>query len=228
MNAQADRDPFLTMKPIPQSGATVQSFVPKGWAIESEVKGDLDGNGTLDSVVVIWDTTKKNRDEELAENEAGGENVIVEDGNRGLLILLKGMDGRYKFAGLGKNTLLCAGCYGMLGGLGGGHPDIKIKNQVISIEQFSGSRDQQDDTLRFRYDKTVNRFRLIGVDNKHTDRLTCVTDVTSINYLSNIKATSTLVCKENTEAKAIPEHKEKIEPKVWYLEDYVYYKEADN
>jgi hypothetical protein len=225
MDAQADRDPFLSMKPIPQSGATVQSFVPEYWNIESRVDGDLDGNGTLDSVIVIWDTTKKNVAEEVEASNALGSDGSLQDGNRGLLVLLKGTDGRYKLAGFGKNTLLCLRCYGMMFNPGGGEPDIKIKDHVIIINQFSFDDENagaRSDTFRFRYEKVQNRIRLIGADFDYTIRPECAREVTSINYLTNTKITRSTVCKVNPKGPSDSTRKEKIDPTVWYLENYIY------
>lgn len=148
---------------LPATGATTQAFVPAGWAVESETKADLDGDGLGDVVLVLLQQGDAERARAvvwLHAAKAGGLALI--DSNRGLLA--------------------CFSCLGMKGG--DAAPTIDVKGPVVSFTQRGGSRDAYASTHRFRFEK--RGVRLIGHDDSSMDTLTGANTSTSRNLLTGL------------------------------------------
>ncbi len=172
--AQGDERRFLDLKQVPVEGSAAQDFVPRGWKIEEEIKGDLNADSRPDVVVKLI--------EDLPEETADG---TLNDRYRALLVLAGGADGKLQRVGAATRLLLCTGCGGVLGGQGGG--DVKIEKGVLIISQLYGSRESVDITQRFRYDPRLKRFVLIGEDVDNTDRAVGTSVIESSNYLTGVK-----------------------------------------
>lgn len=144
---------------FPAQGATVQTFVPKGWKVETKVDGDLNGDRTSDTVL----------------------RLINSSGDRALLVLQKS-NGQWRRIGFAPRLLLCSTCGGMLGSI-----QIKVQNGVILVDQLRGSREAVNTLHRFRIDRTSNRIVLIGLDVREFDRATGAETRTSSNFLTGQK-----------------------------------------
>lgn len=145
---------------VPQRGATVEAFVPKGWTLESQVDGALVTTTSKDKVLVL-----------LADGDV--------DRARALVVLKEEKSG---FSLLGSNLglLPCHGCMGVKGG--DGAPQISIAKRVLVLSQFGGSRSYYSATHRFRVEK--EGLRLIGVDHTTGDSLTGESRTLSENLLT--------------------------------------------
>jgi hypothetical protein len=64
---------------------------------------------------------------------------------------------------------------------------VKIEKGVVIVEQDHGSREVTDTTYRFRFDRTSERFVLIGFDLTDVDRATASVVTESINYLTGVR-----------------------------------------
>ncbi|MBS1811702.1 MAG: hypothetical protein JST84_26310 [Acidobacteria bacterium] len=164
-------------KMIPQSGATTKEFIPKGWKLQDEQAGDLNGDGLPDAVLQLIQDLPNPKDEFLERSRA-------------LLVLFKTSDGKYMRAAVAAKVLMCAGCGGMLGGTGDSPAaDVKIEKGVLIVSQLSGAREATDLLQRFRYNPQTKQFLLIGQDINSYDRLVGNSEVVSTNFLTGKQIT---------------------------------------
>ncbi len=157
---------------IPQAGTRINDFVPKGWRIEQEIRGDLNADAVEDIVLQLV--------EDKPEQNSQGE---YQNRYRALVILLISPDGNYHRAAVAGKLIQCAGCGGMLGS-GGTGADLKIVKGVLLVTQLWGSREATDHVRRIRWNRQKGRFLLIGEDINAYDRITGESVVTSTNYLT--------------------------------------------
>jgi hypothetical protein len=129
---------------VPAIGAKAVDFVPAGWKIKSEAKGDVNGDGRSDNVLTVQ---KRRREGEQRE--------------RALIVLTAQRDGSWKNAAVADRLLQCADCGGGMAEL-----DVKVEKGVINIFQAQGNNasSMSNETYRFRYEPATGRFRLIGAD----------------------------------------------------------------
>jgi hypothetical protein len=172
--AQDEERRFIDLKQVPVEGNAAQDFVPRGWKIEEQTEGDLNGDSRPDMALKLI--------EDLPEETADGALNIR---YRALLLLLKTENGKLHRAAAADRLLQCTGCGGMLGNPGGGV--ITIEKGVLVVSQLSGSRESTDLTQRFRYDPRLKRFVMIGEDIENRDRLTGESESQSSNYLTGVK-----------------------------------------
>jgi hypothetical protein len=176
---------------VPKKGEKLQTFVPKGWAIESKLEGDLDGDGKADTVLVLLQ--KENEDD---------------DRERALVVLLRRGAG-WEVGGTNQGLV-----YGwMMGGVkgGDGQPTLEItKKGVLNVSQFGGSRQFYGSIHRFRWNKARGALELIGVDDSSGDGITGESVVTSCNLLTGVCTedhTPAQVDEDGNEVESTPTHK---------------------
>jgi hypothetical protein len=130
---------------VPATGARVSDFVPAGWKIESEAKGDVNADGRADNVLTV-------QEEKAAEGKQCG---------RALIVLIARRDGSWKNVAVADRLLQCADCGGGMAEL-----DVKIEKGVINVFQAQGNNasSMSNETYRFRPEPATGRFRLIGAD----------------------------------------------------------------
>jgi hypothetical protein len=130
---------------VPATGAQASDFVPAGWKIESEAKGDVNGDGRSDAVLTV-------QEEKAAEGKQRG---------RALIVLTAQRDGSWKNAAVADRLLQCADCGGGMAEL-----DVKIEKGIINVFQAQGNNasSMSNETYRFQPEPTTGRFRLIGAD----------------------------------------------------------------
>lgn len=164
---------------VPSSGRATSEFIPKGWALEDEVSGDLNSDSLHDVVLCLVE-------DRPSENEEG-----PLDRYRGIVILFRSADGTFRRAATSGTLLRCTMCGGVLsspypvGGL------VTIRSGVLIAEQLYGSREARSVTQRFRYDSHDGRFYLIGEDISDVDRVTGDFTSTSTNYLTGKQTVET-------------------------------------
>jgi hypothetical protein len=130
---------------VPATGAKASDFVPAGWKIESEAKGDVNGGGRADDVLTV-------QEEKAAEGKQRG---------RALIVLTAQGDGSWKNAVVADRLLQCADCGGGMADL-----DVKIEKGVIHVFQAQGNNgsNMSNETYLFRFDPATSRFMLIGAE----------------------------------------------------------------
>lgn len=130
---------------VPATGAQTSDFVPAGWKIESEAKGDVNGDGRADDVLTV-------QEEKAAKGKLRG---------RALIVLTAQRDGSWKKAAVADRILQCADC-----GSGMAELDVKVEKGVINVFQAQGNNasSMSNETYRFRPEPATGRFLLIGAD----------------------------------------------------------------
>lgn len=164
---------------IPNSGKSLNDFVPKNWKIFKQAEGDLNKDKKSDVVLIIEDTNPDN----ILNNESLG-NPELNLNPRYLLILFKTQNG-YELKEISKTFLPTEGseespCLAdplMDGGI-----EIKNGSIVLALNYWMscGSWYTGTNTYTFRYQK--NEFELIGYDSMDFHRASGEMSSTSINF----------------------------------------------
>jgi len=193
--AQAENASFGN---LPREGTSLDDFVPKGWKVDLQVSGDLNGDGVPDIAAI------------LIEDKPDSDQSDADEGPAHAFIVLLGADNG-KFVLSGKNTKLlqCKGCGGIKEFV-----DIRINKGVLVVYQMSGSRWYTYTTWRFRYDPKSLRFVLIGMDSEEGDNVLNKKTIESSNYLTGLKTTQ----QGNKTSKATLKGKDSS-PQTPFLED---------
>lgn len=173
--AIASSEDLLPVKQIPREGHAVRDFVPRGWTVEQEVSGDLNGDGIVDHAAILIQD-KPITDADGTPNER----------QRGIIVLLNTGNTVFRLTGTNDSLLQCSTCGGVRGGV-----FLEIKKGVIVINQTIGSREFTDETWRFRYDAKTQRFLLIGKDIESGDGMVGTGTIESCNCLTGQKITKT-------------------------------------
>lgn len=138
--------------PAAPRGADAADFVPPGRALVMRRDGDLDGNGTLDVLLVVGAVSGEQR--ALAR--------------RGLVIIRRDRSGSLQQATAALQAIPCERCGGILG-----DPlrEIVVRSGGFSIELEGGSRELWSQEFDFRYAPDERTWRLAQVSSVVTDRL---------------------------------------------------------
>jgi hypothetical protein len=130
---------------VPATGTQASDFVPAGWKIESEAKGDVNADGRADIVLTV-------QEEKAMEGKQRG---------RALIVITAQRDGSWKNAAVADRLLQCADC-----GSGMAELDVKSEKGIINVFQAQGNNasSMSNETYRFRYEPATGRFRLTGAD----------------------------------------------------------------
>ena len=137
--------------PTPQGiGADIARFVSNGVVVRMEKRGDLDGDGDLDVLLVLQ---KK---------------ASAESAPRTLMILRGAANGSFEKVIENPNAILCQSCGGMMG-----DPlsDVKIRADEFALIFEGGSRELWSRTYSFAYSKTDGDWNLERIDMKVLDRI---------------------------------------------------------
>lgn len=172
------------VKDLPASGKSLSHFLPRGWAVDNQAGGDLNGDGISDIAAILFRGKPGSTLREAADEEP-----------RALIVLLGHDKGQFTLAGTNDRFLLHRGCGGVKEGVG-----IWIKKGVIVVDQWSGSREFSIETWRFRYDPGKSRFVLIGKDIEDSDAF-AGGKIESFNYLTGFKTIKTYRYDETRERK---------------------------
>ena len=140
-----------------------KKLIPPGWKVEQTVPGHLDDNNLADLVLILiknnfWETE------------------LFEDSNRQLLLLSQTSPKKYDILLKNSGAILCARCGGMLG-----DPlqSIEIKNKVLIITHYGGSRDRWGMVHRYRFQQ--GNWYLIGATYSYDDNLLLCGTTNDIN-----------------------------------------------
>lgn len=164
---------------VPTTADDIQKFVPQGWKIEEQLKGDLNADGTSDYVLKLV--------QDKPDKDASGDPT---ERYRALVIVLQGSGNRLVRAAVAGKLLQCTRCGGVFYGVVETPATVEIKNGVIEVNQDHGSRNLTNTYYKFRYDPATNQFVLIGFDYTDADRLTANAVSESTNYLTGVRVTT--------------------------------------
>ena len=124
----------------PATSRTLQGLAPKGWKVDSTAEGDLNKDGRKDCALIVSD--QKDRD-------------------RRLLIALRGADGLYRKSADARNAVVVE-C-----GPSGGVPSVAIKNGVVIVSHYCGSRERS--MTDHKYQLRNGQWLLIGFTGESYD-----------------------------------------------------------
>lgn len=180
-----DERPGIKIDAIAKAGDKVGDFVPKGWKIEENVSGDLNGDGIADHALKLIEDIKSTPDEPA-------------DRNRALVLVFANNDGKLTRAAVSDKLLQCTSCGGAFYGVMDAPANVKIEKGVLIVDQDRGSREVTETTYRFRYDEQPSMFILIGFDYTSRDRANGEVSSESTNYLTGKRITTTGKGKKTT------------------------------
>ncbi|PXX41521.1 hypothetical protein [Undibacterium pigrum] len=187
-------------KKMPATGQALQDFVPSGWKVENQVSGDLNADGVADIAAVLVE----------------GKNT-ADDRQRGLIVLSASTGKGYSVLGSNGKLLQCQGCGGIKDGV-----NLTIKNGVLIVSQYSGSREYSVYTWRFRLDAASQRLQMIGIDEEEADGMVGKGATVSTNLLTGQQITESYQYDEKRDRKVILSSKKaKVAKSVTLLEDAV-------
>ncbi len=131
-------------------GTDVTGFVPDDTIVRMEKRGDLDGDGDQDVLLVL-------RSKGQAESAP-----------RTLMILRGTTDGSFEKVMENRNAILCQSCGGMME-----DPlsDIEIHSDGFTVTFEGGSRELWSRTYSFAYSETEDDWHLDRIDGKMLDRI---------------------------------------------------------
>jgi len=174
-NAQDEEGTPFDRSSLPTSGLKVEEFVPAGWKIEEQVKGDINADGTDDILLKLIEDKPKKEDEMVNRNR--------------VLVVLIVNDSGMQLGPITDKLLQCTGCGGAFYGVLDAPAEVTIEKGVIVYGEESGSRWVSNTTFKFRYDVKSNKFLLIGFDYSSRDRAAGGFSSESTNYATGKRIT---------------------------------------
>lgn len=159
------------------SGATVDAFVPKGWNIEQQSRGDLNKDGRDDAVLVLRMLDKTN----VVKNDGLGPDEF--DTNPRMLAVLFADATGYRLA-VEDHALIPRPDNPVMDDYLGGGDAVQVRRGGFSVTLHAwasaGSWSTSNTTFTFRHQDGC--FRLIGYDHGGLHRGSGETNSISINY----------------------------------------------
>lgn len=152
--------------PLPniQHSMNIQGFLGTGWKIERQISCSFSPH-LKNAILVVAIEAPASTPEPQREDSNQFE------GNRTILIVVKDND-KFKLIGRGDNVLRCSKCYGMLGPIEGGRPEISVQKGKIIIRENGGGRYTFDEKIIFEFNEKSQKFELILKIRNSLDRVT--------------------------------------------------------
>jgi hypothetical protein len=167
--------PPVVFPAIPAQAQTQAGLVPKGWTVETEGRGDLNGDGAPDLMLVLHMTDPAN----VIKNDGFGSSEI-DTNPRMLVVAFADKANQYSLA-LANHTLIPRHINPVMDDPLEGAAIVKGTVQVsLSFWMSAGSWFTSQTKLTFRYQDGC--FKLIGYDSTGSKRNTGETSTVSINY----------------------------------------------
>ena len=172
---------------LPVHAASATGFVPKGWALEAQAKGDLNGDGVPDLMLVLRDQSPKN----IIPNPDGLGDDPLDSNPRILLVALGGKDGYRLIAA--NHDLITRHTDPDMEDPFDANGGLLFKNGAFQIDVSSfydaGSWQTEDVTFTFRY--RHGQVVLVGYDSTTVSRNSGEMDGVSVDYLTGrVKTTN--------------------------------------
>lgn len=152
--AQTFTKPEKAIEIMMLEGKAIEAFIPKGWEIYSEAKGDLNGDGLADAAISIGLTEDMKEMLDTSENNYESPPYIV------AVLFAKRGGGFRRFAVNGK----------LFPKYGDAPPSLTIAKGVLITNQNFRDGWAVDATYRFRYNADASKLMLIGFDLEHYSR----------------------------------------------------------
>lgn len=187
--------PPVTYPDLAETGDDAASFVPTGWVLEKEIRGDLNKDGADDLVMVLHDTDAAN----LIKPDLNMD-VPLDTNPRMISVAFADKAGGYRLE-LANSSIIPRIQYtnesDPLSEAGG--VSIDRGSLVVALYYFSssGGSDTGNVTFRFRYEK--NDFRLIGYDRYNLNRMSGEIEDVSANFLNRKVIIKTGTMESDTE-----------------------------
>ena len=164
---------------IPSKGYGTQSFIPEGWKVIDSAYGDLNYDNYTDVAYILQykDTVMENRFFGPGERDYDLDATLP----RILVVLLQEAAGDLYQLGLQNNSFILRSNEG--GVFGDPLFGISIKENVLILNFFGGSRNKWGLTYKFRFQN--EEWRLIGATNRDFDSLTGEYENYDYNFLTN-------------------------------------------
>ena len=168
--------PPVVFPAIPAQAQTQADLVPKGWTVEMESRGDLNGDGVADLMLVLHMTDPRN----VITNDGFGASEL--DTNPRILVVAFTDKATKKYSlALADHTLIPRHTNPVMDDPLEAAAIVKGTVQVsLSMWMSAGSWYTTQTRFTFRYQDGC--FKLIGYDSTETRRNTGETSAVSINY----------------------------------------------
>lgn len=176
--ASDDDAPEVVFPTIPAQAQTKADLVPKGWLIEKESSGDLNGDGTADLMLVLHMNDPKN----VIKNDGFGYDEL-DTNPRMLVVAFKDRSTKKYLSVLADHALIPRHT---LPTMDDPLAEAKIvKGTVqVSLTMFMNAGSWYTSHVKLTLRHQDGCFRLIGYDSEEAKRNTGDTTATSINYLT--------------------------------------------
>jgi hypothetical protein len=172
--------PAVDIPKLPKQAASADGFVPKGWKIEAQSKGDLNGDGLDDLVLVLRDQSPEN----IIVHDGMGESPF--DSNpRILAVAFAHASGPYTLAVQSSNLIprrdnpVLDDPFDADGGVSIQRGSLRVH---LHFWASAGTWTMSSTALTFRWQN--QHFELIGYDENSTQRNSGSTSGISVNYLT--------------------------------------------
>lgn len=189
---------------LPATGASADAFVPTGWRLEFDTRGDLDRDGREDLVLVL----RMNDPANIVKNEGLGAQAF--DTNPRMLMVAFAGAGGYRRV-LEDHALIPRPDNPVMDDYLDGGDAVVVRRGALTVRLHlwasAGSWFTGNTSLTFRHQDGC--FRLIGHDSFGLHRASLEATTTSINYLSG----KVEFLRENYQEDAPPERKAGRVPK---------------
>lgn len=172
--------PAVTYPNLPGEGATPEAFVPQGWKLEAQHKGDLNKDSKDDLVIVL----RMNEPKNVIANDGLGVNPF--DTNPRILAVAFGAAAGQPFRlALQNHTLIARTEDPVLEDpLSEGDVAIERGTLSVTLHLFSSAGSWAAGTTTYRFRHGKRGFELIGFDRSMADRGSGDIKEVSINYLT--------------------------------------------
>jgi hypothetical protein len=176
--AGSDDAPLVVFPTIPAQAQTQADLVPKGWTVEMESRGDLNGDRAADLMLVLHMTNPSN----VITNDGFGASEL--DTNPRILVVAFADKATNKYSlALANHTLIPRHTNPSMDDPLEGAAIVKGTLQVsLGFWMSAGSWYESQTRFTFRYQDGC--FRLIGYDSTGRQRNSEETSTVSINYLT--------------------------------------------
>lgn len=177
--AQEGEPPPVNFPTLVTQGADGKAFLPAGWKLESESKGDLNKDGADDLTLVLRMIDPAN-----VIKSFEGSDAMFDTNPRMLAVALAGKDG-YRLA-FENHTLIPRNVNASQDDPLTESSGVTVENGTLKVALYlfmsAGGWDMGTTTFRFRIEK--DKLRLIGYDSSNVNRGSGVIEEVSINLLT--------------------------------------------